>query len=297
MLCCTLRGLLAILVLSVIFVVSVPAPARVSAQEPLEVDWVEGPATAELGDVAEIELGEDYIFADAEDTRKLMEYLGNPPSDLEVGLVAPKEESKLWFVVFDYDPIGYVSDEEKDTLDSQAILESIKQTDEEANKWRTKRGMPTLTVIGWYEEPHYDVDSNNLVWATLFEVGDSQDGGQGVNYNTRLLGRHGYMAVCLVTDPATLDSDKPEVEDLIAHFLWKQGKSYTEWVPGDKVAEIGLTALAAGGAAAVLAKTGLLGKIWKFLVAGVIALVAAISGLIKRLRGKRKAFVSGDTVG
>jgi len=191
-----------------------------------------------------------------------MEYLGNPPSDLEVGLVAPKEESKLWFVVFEYDPIGYVSDEEKDTLDSQAILESIKQGTEEANKIRIKQGVSPMNVIGWYEEPHYDVDSHNLVWAVLGEEEEAGTKFRTVNYNTRLLGRHGVMAVVLVTDPATLDSDKPEVEDLIAHFSWKAGKSYAEWVAGDKVAEIGLTALVAGGAGAVLAKTGLLGKIW-----------------------------------
>ena len=119
----TLRGVPAILVLSLILVVSVPAATRVTAQAPPEVDWVEGPTTVDLGDVAEIEFGENYIFADAEDTKDLMEWMGNPPSKLEVGLVAPKEESKLWFVLFEYDPIGYVSDEEKDTLDSQAILE------------------------------------------------------------------------------------------------------------------------------------------------------------------------------
>lgn len=288
-----LKGLLTILVLSLIFVVSVPAPERVSAQAPPEIDWVEGPTTVDLGDVAQIELGDEYVFADGEDAREILEYVGDPVSNLEVGVVCAKAEDEYWTVWFDYDPIGYVKDDEKESLDSKAILESIKQGNEEQNKIRIERGIPPVKVIGWYEEPHYDVDSHNLVWCVLAE----SEGIQLVNYNTRLLGRHGYMAVNLVADLTTLVATKASLEDITEHFSWKQGKSYAEWVSGDKVAEIGLTALAAGAAGAVLAKTGLLGKIWKFLVAGVVALVAAISGLIKRLRGKRKAPTSSDMVG
>lgn len=290
----TLKGLFAILVLSLISVgVSLPAPARVSAQAPPEITWIEGPSIVDLGDVAQIELGDEYVFADGEDTREILEYLGDPVSKLEVGVVCAKAEDEEWAVWFEYDPIGYVKDDEKESLDSKAILESIKQANDEANKTRIERGFPAINVIGWYEEPHYDVDSHNLVWCVLAE----SQGIQLLNYNTRLLGRHGYMAVTLATDLATLESTKAHLEDIIGHFSWKSGKSYAEWVSGDKVAEIGLAALIAGGAGAVAAKTGLLGKIWKFLVAGVVALVAAISGLIKRLRGKRKASASSDMVG
>lgn len=279
----TWKGILVIVALSVIFA-GVLAPTKGLAQEPPEIEWVEGPATVDLGDVAEIELGDDYLFLDGEDTRELMEYVGEPVSGLEVGLVIPKAENENWEVLFGYDPIGYVREDEEESLDPDAILEIIKQVTEEGNKIRVEQGFPALNVIGWYEEPHYDADSHNLVWAVLAEEANTQI--QLVNYNTRLLGRHGYMAVRLVTDPATLDSAKPELESLIAHFSWKQGESYAEWVAGDKVAEIGLTALIVGGAAAAAA--GLLGKIWKFLVAGVAALVAAIGGLIRRSRGKRK---------
>ena len=172
-------------------------------------------------------------------------------------------------------------------MDSQAILQSIKEATEEANKMRIERGFLPLNVIGWYEEPHYDADSHNLVWTVLCEEADTQI--QLVNYNIRLLGRHGVMPVILVSDPATLATTRVYLDDIIAHFSWKQGKNYAEWVSGDKVAEIGLTALIVGGAAAAAA--GLLGKIWKFLVAGIAALVAAIGGLIRRLRGKRKALI------
>lgn len=284
----TWKGLLAIVALSVIFA-SVLAPAKGLAQEPPEIEWVAGPATVDLGDAAEIELGDDYVFLDGEDTRELMEYVGQA-DPLAVGVVAPKAESQDWSIIFSYDPIGYVKEDEKESLDSQAILQSIKEATEEGNKIRIERGFPALNVIGWYEEPHYDADSHNLVWVLLAEEADTQI--QIVNYNIRLLGRHGVMQVILVSDPATLATTRAYLDDIIAHFSWKQGKSYAEWVAGDKVAEIGLTALIVGGAAA--AATGLLGQIWRFLVAGVAAIVAAIGGLIRRLRGKRNVPVPGE---
>ena len=279
----TWKGLVAIVALSVIFA-GVLAPTEGLAQEFPEIEWVEGPATVDLGDVAEIELGDDYLFLDGEDTRELMEYWGEPVVGLEVGSVFSKAENENWVILFEYDPIGYVREDEEESLDPDALLESIKQATEEANKIRVEQGIVPVNVIGWYEEPYYDADSHNLVWAPLGVEADTQI--QIVNYNTRLLGRYGYMAVCLVSDPATLATTRAYLDDIIAHFSWKQGKSYAEWVAGDKVAEIGLTALIVGGAAAAAA--GLLGKIWRFLVAGIAALVAAIGGLIRRSRGKRK---------
>lgn len=289
----SLKGLLTILVLSLIFVLVIPAPARVLAQEPPEIDWIDGPAVVALGDQAQIELGDEYMFVDGENARKILELLGESVSDLEVGAVFAKAEDEAWAVWFQYDPIGYVKDDEKESLDSKEILEIIKEGNDEQNKIRIKQGFPPIEVVGWYEEPHYDEDTNNLVWCVQGEC----EGIPLVNYQTRLLGRHGYMAVTLATDLTTLANSQARLEDIMDHFSWKSGKSYAEWVTGDKVAEIGLTALAAGAAGAIAAKTGLLGKIWKFLVAGIMAIVAAITGFIRRLRGKHKASAPEDTVG
>ena len=258
------------------------APAEVLADDLPEIDWVEGPAVVDLGDVAQIDLGEEYAFVDGQDAREMLEYSGEQISELEVGAVFPKAEDSVWSVWFDYDPIGYVKDDEKESLDSKALLESIKQANEEANKARAEKGFPPLRVIGWYEEPHYDADTHNLVWCVLGET----LGTEIVNYNTRLLGRNGYMAVYFVTDRTTLDSTKPYLQDIIGRFSWKSGKSYGEYRSGDRVAEIGLTALVAGGAAAVAAKVGLFGKIWKFIVGGVVAVGAAFWRKIRSLFGR-----------
>ena len=63
--------------------------------------------------------------------------------------------------------LGYVSDDEKDELDAEAILDSIRQGTEAGNEEREKRGWPTMNIVGWHEEPHYDENTNNLSWAII----------------------------------------------------------------------------------------------------------------------------------
>lgn len=257
---------------------------------PPEINWTVGPGKVDLGDqVAEVRIGEEHLFANAEDTRKLVEYMGDIPGQREVGMVVPKDSSAGWFIIFDYHPIGYIKDDEKDKIDASALLKSIQKANEEANKLRRQKKLPILNVIGWHEEPHYDPKAHHLVWTIL---GEGEDGRKVVNYNVRLLGRHGFMSVVLVTDPSTLDQFKPEINSIIADFSYKRGKSYLEFVKGDKIAEYGLTALIVGGAGAAAAKVGffkILAKAWKAVAAGVIALFAAIWKIIKSLWRKRES--------
>ncbi len=262
------------------------------AQE-LQVDWLPGPATGEVGgDVAEVDVPEGFIFAGSEDTRALMEYMGNPPSEQEAGFLAPTAEDQNWFIVFEYDPIGYVPDDEKDELDADAILASIRQGTEEANELRREQGVEAIHVKGWYEVPHYDEVSHNLVWAIL---GEGDEGRQVVNYNIRLLGRYGYTSATLVGAPEEFEAFKGVLTDIVSTFRYKTGKDYLSFVQGDKVAKYGLTALVAGGVGAAAAKTGLFKILAKGGKAIFVAIFAAVGGAWKWLtgRGKRSPSATG----
>ncbi len=283
-----LPALAAAITSAVALLLPVSALAEPAAKEAPKIAWKSGPCAADIGkELARIEIGKDYLFANAEDAKKLMEYFGNPPTDKEVGLVMPASDNATWFMLFEHFDVGYVKDDEKDKIDADAILENIKAGTEEANKTRAKMGQPTIKVLGWQEKPHYDPVSHNLVWATLAEGGS----GRTVNYTVKLLGRDGYTSAIFVGDPESLTAAKPEVEALISRFSYKKGRSYAEFVKGDKVAQYGLTALIAGGVGAAAVKMGLFGwlgsfvaKMWKVVVAGVIA---AGAGLKKLLSARR----------
>ena len=265
-----IRHVLAIII--ALWLLPVISGGIVFGQEPPEVEWIEGPTVVDLGNQAEVQLDDDYIFLDGQDTRKVREYFAEPVSHLEVGTIASKNEYLDWSIQFEYDPIGYVKDDESESLDPEALLDMIIEANDEQNKIRIERGFSPLHVT--------DVDSNNLVWAVSGEVGESQI----VNYSTRLLGRNGYMAVTLIADPRTISASQVDLATILEQFSWRQGKSYSEFIPGDRVAEIGLTALVAGGAGAIAAKTGLLAKFWKPIAGGAVVLFAVLSRTFKSLR-------------
>lgn len=287
------------LILSVLALPAGPALTQEAQQQPAEtaeappgeqVEWTAGPAKVSLGDKAEVDLPAGYQFAGADDTRKLMESMGNPPTGREMGLIVPSEEGKNWFIVFEWDDVGYIKDDDKDEIDADALLASIKEGTEAANEQRKEMGSAPLHVLGWYEKPHYDESTHNLVWAINGKTEGDPDG--VINYEVRLLGRRGYMAATLVGSPQDMAAGKPEVNKLLGVYSFKSGERYAQFVEGDKVAEYGLAALVLGGAGAAAAKLGLFAKLGKLLAKGgklIVVGLAALGAWLKRLfTGRRK---------
>ena len=225
------------------------------------------------------------------DFKALLTEMGNFPSGDEIGLVIGTREEENWFMIFEWDAVGYVSDDEKDELDADAILESFRKGTEEANKIRRERGDGQLFVKGWHTPPYYDTASNNLRWVL---IGENEEGHESYNYNTRILGRRGYMSVVLVSSAEDFEAAKLRAEEVIDGVRYTEGKSYTEFRSGDKIAKYGLTALIAGGAGAAAAKFGLfkyLGKAGKFIIFGILAAFGALAKFFKGIfrRGDKSA--------
>lgn len=236
------------------------------------IQWQAGPATASLGDIAEIKVPAKFQFAGREDTQRLMQAMGNPSDGTELGLLTPDNEKANWFIVFEFSDVGYVNDDEKDKLDANGILESIREGTNAANEERKKSGFSAVEVLGWMQPPMYDPKTNYLQWAIKGKSGEEMI----INYNMRILGRDGVMSAGLVADPKTIETVLPLFKQLIGGFNFKSGKKYSEYVQGDKIAQYGLSALVAGGAAAVLVKSGLFKKFWKLLVFGLLGVVAIV---------------------
>jgi len=253
-----------------------------------KANFIHGPAKAKLGGVAEIQVPEDYMFAGAEGTKKLMEMMGNTVDGSELGFLAPTNSN--WFVLFEFDDSGYVKDDDKDKLDADAILDSIRRGTEQANKQRKKMGIPPVNVVGWEQPPKYNPETHNLEWAIRGE----SEGEPVVNYNTRVLGRKGVMRVTVVGDPGEVKAAMPDFNGLMAGYNFVSGQTYAEYKPGDKVAKYGLAALVVGGAAVGAAKLGLfaslavaLKKFWKLIIVGVVAVAAALKNFFARLFSRR----------
>ena len=245
-----------------------------------DIPWVNGPTVGDLGAEAQVRVPAGCMFTGRTGTRIFMELTENPTGRNERGVVLCnlREGQDPWFTVFTYDASGYVRDDEGDDLEAGALLKSIRQGTEAANRVRRDRGWETITIEGWVREPYYDTNTNNLTWSLTVAA----PSGGSVNHSVRVLGRGGVMHVDLVADPANLQTAMPVFTSLVSGFSYKAGHRYAEWREGDKIAEYGLAALVAGGAGVALAKSGLLGKFWKLIVAGVVAAFAALKRLFRR---------------
>jgi uncharacterized membrane-anchored protein len=248
--------------------------------EPQTLPWKLGTPAAPIGnDLAEIDLGEGLIYLDQAGTRQFLELTQNPTSGTEMAVVAPQSDEQQWFLVFEWSEIGYVKDDEKDDLDAAAMLAAIREATAAGNEERTKRGWPTMEIVGWQQEPHYDTASNHLTWAIV----GASEGHQTINRMTKLLGRKGVMTVTLVSAPEEIATASAQADGLLGGYRFRPGNTYAEFLPGkDSVAELGLKGLILGGAGAALIKSGLLGKFWKVIVAGVVAVGAGVSRLLGR---------------
>lgn len=249
------------------------------------------PCKAALGDQAVIDLPKGYIFIDKANAGKFLEYNHNIPDGDELGIVLSEKSS--WFVIYSFQDIGYVKDDEKSNLDADALLQNITEATSAANEERRLRGWGSMNIVGWQEKPHYEQVSHNLEWSI---IGENDKGHRTINHNSRFLGRRGVISANLVASPETIHEDIAAFRTYTSGFSFTPDNKYTAFVQGDKVAEYGLTALILGGGAAAAAKTGLLKSLfkmlaafWKLIVLAVVALGGAVAKLFRRKPGSDEA--------
>lgn len=254
---------------------AVAAQEEVTEEAEIQFNWIEGPAKGELSSISTLDVPEGYVFLEADEAGEFLEINGNPASGAEIGVLASVNSD--WWALFRFDPSGYVKDDEKNDLDASGMLESLREGQEAGNQRRIASGGRALEILGWYKPPYYNDETQNLEWCTkLRAIGEDEP---FVNHNIRILGRHGVTEIVLVADINELETAIPELAGILDHYEYRAGNKYGEYRKGDKVAKYGLTALVAGGAAAVALKSGFFKYIWKGLVIGAIA----VSGFFKKM--------------
>jgi uncharacterized membrane-anchored protein len=277
--------------------ITVPAePATTKSEIELAFDaagaaMVHGPAQVAIAGQGTLDLPQGYGYVPNPAAKRLLEAMGNVVGSSTQGvLVATDVEGLPWFTVVSYESEGYISDDDAKDWDTDELLQSFKDGTAEDNKRRRELGFGEIDIVGWAEAPRYDAATHRLVWSVETREHDGHGGtSQGVNYRTLQLGRHGYIAMNMVTDLSALPQFKDDAENLLVALSFDQGKRYADFnADTDKVAEYGLAALVAGVAAKKLGFLALAAafavKAWKLLL---LAGVAASAG-IKKFFGKKE---------
>lgn len=264
-----------------------PSDADLAAQQEQfdkELGAVQGPTVGKLmapgkGAIAEIKVPAGYRFIGQPGAAKFAKLTGNLGGDHWAGVLLTPEHN---FMVFNFEPIGYVKDADKEKINPDELLTNMKAGDEEQNKQRKAMGSPPIFLDGWADPPYYDPQTKNLTWAIKLK---DDTGETTINHRVKILGREGVMSAILVCSPEEFAKAKQGVNPLLAGYTFTAGNSYAEWKPGDKVAEYGLAGLIAGGAVFGAAKLGLLAKLGALFAKGgklvIVAVVAVFAGIAK----------------
>lgn len=264
---------------------------EIAAWTAAEAAAIPGPSAVTLGSEAKLALPAGRLFVPQAEGRRALRSLGNTVNSNFLGLVVAKGAD--WIAVISYVQEGHIKDDEAQNWDVDALLSELKEGTDASNIERRQRGFPELLVDGWAERPAYDGATHRLVWA-LASHSVLPDGTitRGINYNTYLLGREGYLSLNLVTDADSLSVDKEVAKDLLARLAFVEGRRYADFdASTDHMAEYGLAALIGGVAAK---KLGLLAVIAAFAVKFAKVGIALAFGIayggwkwVRRLTGRK----------
>ncbi|WP_263771648.1 DUF2167 domain-containing protein [Propionivibrio soli] len=275
-----LRGCLSIALILPCLVFAAPASEEDRMEAMQALKWQEGPSLATIADKAVLKTTADLLFIDEQNSKRFLELTGNIPEDGNYIIYNRKDG---WWAVFQFDPSGYVKDDEK--IDADALLKNLKENDAPSNKERQRLGIAEIYTDGWSVPPHYDEVSKRLEWGVRLRSNNHVS----VNYTVRILGRSGVTSATLVSSPDKLASNVESFKSVLPGFEYKSGEKYSEFKQGDRIAEYGLAALVAGGAAAVATKKGLWGVLgaflaatWKVLAGAGVAVFAGVRSLFRR---------------
>jgi uncharacterized membrane-anchored protein len=248
-----------------------------------------GPAAIPLADQASLALPDGYGFLPREPATALMESMGNRVDDRFLGLVLPAS-GEQWFVSVQFDPSGYIEDDDAKEWDADQLLEDLKAGAEATNDRRRELGFPAIAVKGWAEPPAYDSTTHRLVWSAEAQAIEAPEQDSTINYNTYLLGREGYVSMNLVTTASAVDVHKHSAKELLDALAFNEGKRYQDFdASTDKVAAYGLAALIGGVAAKKLGFFAVIAaffvKFAKVIILGVAALLGVVARIVRRRPG------------
>ena len=244
------------------------------------------------GGKVKLTLPPEFQYLDPANARKvLVDIFQNPPNSGSTdGMIVPKGINFLtgggWTAVLQWKDEGYVKDDDFAKTDFNEMLNDLKKAYKLGSEERVRGGYGRMELTAWAQQPHYDKATHKLFYAKLFDV---QGPEQQLNYDIRVLGRHGHLELSIMSSKSEMQDIEAKAPAILGMVDFTDGNRYADYKPGtDKVAAYGIAGLIAGG---VLAKAGFFKIIWVGILAAkkfIIIAVIAIGAWIKRLLGGRK---------
>ncbi len=251
------------------------------------------------GDVAVLIVPAKFKFLDAAQSKYVIEDLwGNLPQEGILGTLFPADadpftENSFAFIIT-YDAMGYVKDDDVESIDYDDILKGMKEDQLEENKQRKAAGVATMDIVGWAAKPYYDKSNKTLHWAKNLKVEGYEE--NTLNYTVMLLGRNGILNLNAVSSMTDIEDVKANIPDILKMPQFTEGNAYKDFNPDvDKVAAWTIGGLVAGK---VLAKAGVLVfllKFWKLIAIGLVGIGAFVKKFFMHKKNQEEAWPADET--
>lgn len=178
-------------------------------------------------------------------------------------------------------------EEVREELEDIDLISEIRKNTELENQKRAKAGFPTIQVVGYAEK----LSLNALRQTLDLAIESVQEGQRFEERRSIMFGRKGLLLCSFVFSKERFLNVQATSNNLFASISFQNNFRYADFSPGiDKYAAVGIGTVLVGieiTRGGWLSKTlKSLGKaIWAFIVGNL----AAISGFLKRLFGKKES--------
>jgi len=231
------------------------------------------------GGIGELTVPKGFRYLDSTQSGYVLHKLWHNPPQTNLGMLFPASKGPLsesnWGYIIQYEPLGYVKDDDADDINYDELLETMQKESEEENPAREEAGYEAVHVYGWGAKPYYDKQQHALHWAKLLRFGSGLE--QTLNYNVRILGRKGVLIFNAVADPDQLPEIKQSIPGLLTNVQFVRGEQYRDFNPKvDEVAAYSIGGLVAGKVLAKVGAFALIAKFWKVLILALGGAWAAI---------------------
>jgi uncharacterized membrane-anchored protein len=158
--------------------------------------------------LAKLKLTEGFRFLSAKDAKTvLVDFWGNSPDQHPLGMIVPPDTHLLssgsWAVIINYEDDGHVKDADADSINYSRLLQEMQDGIRKWNATRKQQHFPSIELVGWAIPPHYEKATHKLHWAKELKFEDSE--GNTLNYDIRVLGRHGVLSLNTVASMTRLE--------------------------------------------------------------------------------------------
>lgn len=201
---------------------------------------VGAPARADLGTEATVRLQDGALVVPHDPAVRLLRVNGKDvPADFLALLITSKGMESPGYIRFV--PAGFIDANAALGWTADDMLDSLRDTVEQANADRIAKGLPEREARRWIRPPHYNAELHTLTWAALISQKSAPRESDGeIVMQGLVFGRDGYIQLSIPSSVEEANEIGATMDSFLVGVAFKPNKTYQDVLPNDPRAPEGL---------------------------------------------------------